>query len=136
MAERKIIHEATAMLKIKHGKTPSTVVFIPTKRRLTIGEIKMCQLVFKDSINYKNVFVHRNGFLGYVDFSGFAMTPNGEIYLPSNEYDNVPDFSMAAVPSRNWFIHEMTHVWQYQLGLKNWWHGIVHGGFVAQRFKR
>lgn len=35
--------------------------------------------------------------------------------------------SSVADSLKIWFIHEMTHVWQYQLGLKNWWHGIVHG---------
>ena len=42
------------------------------------------------------------------------MTPDGEIYFHESEYRE--DFSIAQPIDKNWFMHEMVHVWQYQLG--------------------
>ena len=40
------------------------------------------------------------------------MTPNGEIYVSGAIYRK--DYSKAGVGLQAFFIHEMTHVWQYQ----------------------
>lgn len=42
------------------------------------------------------------------------MTPNGEIYV-----DGIysADYSGEPGPRQGFFIHEMTHVWQYQIGV-------------------
>lgn len=84
-------------------------------RRLTAGEIAMARLVFSDSIDYSKVKVHKGEYLWFgMQPDDTAMTPNGEIYF--NERHFLEDFSSARVGLQQWFMHEMTHVWQFQLG--------------------
>lgn len=126
MAETNVIQKAKAMLELAIGKMPpSTVVHVGTRRALTNGEIKMCQQIFKNSIDYSKVLLHR-GILGFE--SEFGITPNGEIFFPVSEYDAIQDFSNIKISgeSKCFFIHEMTHVWQYQMGIVSWYHGIKH----------
>lgn len=47
---------------------------------------------------------------------GYAISPNGHIYF--NRADFREDFSRASLGTQAWFIHEMTHVWQVQQGIK------------------
>lgn len=106
---------------------------IGVRRKLTAGEIQMCQLVFKNSIDYSKVLINIGGYIH--NKTGNAMTLAGEIILPKEAYQRVPDFSMAVGEDKHWFIHEMTHVWQYQLGAPNGWFGIKHlcnGGYTSQ----
>ncbi|WP_312434592.1 hypothetical protein [Janthinobacterium sp.] len=42
------------------------------------------------------------------------MTPNGEMYF--HESRSQEDFSITENKLRHLFIHEMVHVWQYQMG--------------------
>lgn len=86
-------------------------------RRLTKGEISLSKIIFKDSINYNKVMVHKHGyplFLGFQD-ENTAVTPNGHIYFTKKrfktDYSQDQDFI-----ERHWIVHEMVHVWQYQLG--------------------
>lgn len=82
-------------------------------RTLTPGEINLAKRIFKDSIDYGKVKIHNKKYLPFQpDESG--MTPNGEIYVigPST-YRN--DYSVENVYRKSFFIHEMVHVWQYQL---------------------
>jgi hypothetical protein len=44
----------------------------------------------------------------------YAVTPNGEIYFPKKHW--LQDFSQGEDWQKFWFIHEMVHVWQKQLG--------------------
>lgn len=85
----------------------------PKVRSITSGEIAMATLIFKDAIDYSKVKVHCET---YIPFQGenTAMTPNGEIYFHPKRFKD--DFSQEANWLKHWFIHEMTHVWQYQLG--------------------
>lgn len=86
------------------------------ERDLTSGEIEMAKLVFGTSVDYAKVKVHNHGywlFMGLQD-SNTAVTPNGEMYFPKGVYK--ADYSTADIADQQWFIHEMTHVWQYQLG--------------------
>ncbi|MFU8927170.1 zinc protease [Acinetobacter puyangensis] len=105
-----------------------TEVKVDVDRYLTSGEITMAKLVFKDSIDYTKVKIIRSGAWSLPTFSNNAMTPFGNIYLPSQEYEKNKDFSKAdSASEKHWFIHEMTHVWQYQLGTSNAWLGIKQG---------
>lgn len=84
-------------------------------RSLTSGEIEMAKLVFADSIDYSKVKVHRGGywlFFGFQD-KNTAVTPNGEMYFPGDTFKE--DYSTLSDSQQAWFMHEMTHVWQYQL---------------------
>ena len=112
-----------------------TPLQVDVERLLTSGEIAMCQQIFKNAIDYSKVRIVRGGLLGLTALTGNAMTPEGFIHLPSNEYMNTPDFSIALdAIDKHWFIHEMTHVWQYQLGTNAVWHGInqlCKGGYTS-----
>jgi hypothetical protein len=87
------------------------------KRSLTSGEIAMAQTVFKDAVNYSKVKVHHGGWWLFAGFQNTAVTPNGEMYFPEStelykdDFYNSDDHRDKAL-----FMHEMTHVWQYQLG--------------------
>ncbi|MGP9688648.1 PAAR domain-containing protein [Psychrobacter sp. AOP22-C1-C5] len=106
-----------------HSLTPtndtSTKQFkLQTKRALTIGEIDMAKLVFAESIDYSDVYIHNDEFLPFgLQNDNTAMTPNGEIYFPTGLYRE--DYSIATgadASLRHLFMHEMVHVWQHQLG--------------------
>lgn len=116
------------------AKNP-TPLQVDVERLLTSGEIAMCQQVFKNAIDYSKVRIVRGGILGIPTLTGNAMTPVGYIHLPNQEYLNIKDFSIAKnTTDKHWFIHEMTHVWQYQLGANAVWHGInqlCKGGYSS-----
>ncbi|WP_244813904.1 Rhs element Vgr protein [Caballeronia sp. Lep1P3] len=85
------------------------------KRPLTPGEIAMARLVFADSIDYSAVRVHARAYLPFgLQPARTAMAPNGSLYFPRACHRD--DFSACGIADRMWFIHEMTHVWQFQLG--------------------
>jgi hypothetical protein len=84
-------------------------------RGLTAGEIGMARIVFKDSIDYARVKIHNGEFLWLgAQKDDTALAPNGEIYFNTKSFKE--DFSESDGGDRLWFMHEMTHVWQFQLG--------------------
>jgi len=84
-----------------------------SSRDLTLGEITLARLIFRNGINYGKVKIYHGK---YIFFQGHnvAMSPNGNIYFPKELY--LEDFSAGNVRDQQLFIHEMTHVWQHQLG--------------------
>jgi hypothetical protein len=86
-----------------------------TFRPLHSDEIAMARLVFGDAIDYARVRIYRRCYLPFgLQPANCAMAPNGSIYFhPSCFLEN---YAAADPPARHWFIHEMTHVWQHQLG--------------------
>ena len=74
----------------------------------------MARLVFGDAIDYARVKIFRRCYLPFgLQPSHCAMAPNGSIYFHRACYlDNYA----ADASARHWFIHEMSHVWQHQLG--------------------
>lgn len=91
---------------------------MPTKkgasRLLTPGEISMVTSLFKTAITTSAVRVHNDKYLRFQD-ENTAMTPNGELYWPQTHFRE--DYSLETVDYIHWFMHEMTHVWQYQMGM-------------------
>ena len=81
-------------------------------RPLTKGEIALARTIFADSIDYTTVTVSDQKFMG-ISFlpEGTAMAPNGNLFMPGCYKD---DFSAENTDWQGHFIHEMTHVWQYQ----------------------
>lgn len=112
-------------------------VDVDIKRNLTAGEIALAKLMFKDAIDYSKVKIVRGGLKGMPDRTDNAMTPVGEIHLPTKEYDDVKDYSKSTSSAdKVWFIHEMTHVWQYHLGFNTAAEGLVvaaEGGYVTRK---
>jgi hypothetical protein len=83
-------------------------------RPLTAGEIAMASLVFGDAIDYSRVRVHNRCYLPLLQPKKCAMTPNGSIYFHPSCF--LPDYAASDAPGKHWFMHEMVHVWQHQLG--------------------
>lgn len=89
------------------------------QRKLTPGETALARTAFATKIDYSRVILSDgpgNEPLAHIAFArgNSAITVNSSIYFKS---DYCPDFS-APGRNRQVFIHEMTHVWQYQkLGL-------------------
>lgn len=83
------------------------------KRRLTAGEVALARRVFGDAIDYARVRIIGRRYMPFQP-KNCCMTPNGKLYFHhSCAHD---DFSAQGVGLQHWFIHEMVHVWQHQLG--------------------
>jgi hypothetical protein len=83
-------------------------------RPLTAGEIAMASLLFRDAIDYTRVRVFSRRYLPYLQPKNCAMTPNGSMYFHQSCF--LDDYAQANLTGRHWFMHEMVHVWQHQLG--------------------
>ena len=138
VAAKIIVANAEAKLsKIKNTKVPPTTeIKLDTKRKLTSGEINLCRKVFQDSIDYSKVYVQMGGLIGVVTtLTGNAMTPAGNINLPNDDYKNNKDFSKSRPMLQHWFMHEMVHVWQFQLGANTAKFGakqFICGGYTTE----
>lgn len=80
-------------------------------RPMTQGEIAMARSVFGSAIDYSKVRIHSSSYLPAQVQGDNVITPNGEMYCSKNYCS---DFSQEGLEGRKLFIHEMTHVWQYQ----------------------
>jgi hypothetical protein len=75
----------------------------------------MARLVFGAAIDYARVRIFRRSYLPFgLQPVNCAMAPNGSIYFHPSCY--LPNYAVADAPARHWFMHEMAHVWQHQLG--------------------
>lgn len=82
-------------------------------RGLTAGETSMARALFGDAVDYRLPKVHNEKYLPFgLQPDDTAMTPNGEMYFSPARFEE--DFSLTFAGSQ-WFMHEMVHVWQYQL---------------------
>ena len=82
-------------------------------RPLTPGEIAMASQLFRDAIDYRRVRIHARRYMPFQP-KNCAMTPNGSMYFHASCF--LDDYSKANLSGQHWFIHEMVHVWQHQLG--------------------
>ena len=82
-------------------------------RALTLGEVTLARRLFGDAIDYAKVRIHGRRYLPFQP-KHCAMTPNGSMYFHRSCV--LDDFAAADIARQHWFIHEMTHVWQHQLG--------------------
>ena len=92
-------------------------------RFLTAGEIVLAQSVFGDSIRLSEVQLKTAWWV----LKNYAVSPNGHIYF--HPADWIVDFSEASLSKQSWLIHELTHVWQLQQGLK-----VVRGALIDRRY--
>ena len=88
-----------------------------SERALTTGEMALAKRVFKDSLDYGKIKIHNEKYK-FFQPNESGMTPAGEIYIAGTQTYQA-DYSLARVRLRAFFIHEMTHVWQYQLNILN-----------------
>lgn len=92
-------------------------------RLLTSGEITLARSVFGDSIQLGEVQLKTAWWV----LKNYAVSPNGNIYF--HPADWTTDFSHASLGKQSWLIHELTHVWQLQRGLK-----VVRGAVMNRRY--
>lgn len=88
-------------------------------RALTAGEITLATSIFGGKVDYTKVKIFNRPWIAQDLFT--AVTPNGNIYvrgdgtksggLYRSDYSADPDVDIKGL-----FIHEMTHVWQFQIG--------------------
>lgn len=84
-------------------------------RPLCAGEIALTSLLFGGAIDYSRVRIYNRAYLPFgLQPRNCAMTPNGSIYFHHSCF--LPDYSRADIGAKHWFMHEMVHVWQHQLG--------------------
>ncbi|MFD2366261.1 Rhs element Vgr protein [Pseudoduganella sp. GCM10020061] len=84
-------------------------------RPMTRGEVEMARLLFRDAVDYERVRIYGRGFLWFgLQHPHVAISPNGNIYFTAARFRE--DFSRSTDKDMHWFIHEMVHVWQHQLG--------------------
>lgn len=105
-------------------------------RPLTSGEITMAKKVFREHINYSKVKIHDGNYLWVGQADGMAMTPDGDIYFSAQGHVNDFSSSTNSAATKAWFIHEMTHVWQYQSGVNVRVQGLwtlVTGGYGSHK---
>ena len=98
--------------------------FSKKSRQLSTGEIALARSVFGDSLILDNVQLKTARWV----LKNYAVSPNGNIYF--HPADWIFDFSMASVSKQSWLIHELTHVWQLQQGLK-----VVRGALINRRYE-
>lgn len=84
-------------------------------RRLTAGEISLCQTVFADLIDYSQVKIMNHPYLPW-QAKHVIMAPSGYIHARSPNYSS--DYSMESTSYQGLFIHEMTHIYQYQQNIQ------------------
>lgn len=82
-------------------------------RNLTPAEIALATKIYKTSIDYAKVKVHDAKYSA-IQPSNSGMTPKGEIYI-NGVYR--ADYGTASANLKAFFIHEMAHVYQYQLNI-------------------
>ena len=95
----------------------------PQSRFLTVGEIDLAYSVFGDSLNTSEIQLKTAWWV----LKNYAVSPNGNIYF--NSADWITDFSAASLGKKSWLIHELTHVWQLQRGLK-----VLQGALINRRY--
>ncbi len=92
-------------------------------RPLTEAEIKMAHSVFGPDFDVCKVRLKTAWWV----LKNYAVSPNGNIYFHAKDW--VEDFSKQSLAKRSWLIHELTHVWQLQQGLK-----VVRGAVINRRY--
>ncbi|MDO5768111.1 MAG: type IV secretion protein Rhs [Psychrobacter sp.] len=97
----------------------------PAKSRpLTAGEIALAREVFGETIKLDEVRLKTAWWV----LRHYAVSPNGNIYFHPADWRE--DFSQAALGHQGWLIHELTHVWQLQQGLK-----VIRGAMMNRRYE-
>ena len=92
-------------------------------RHLSTGEVALARSVFGDNIDLDTVQLKTAWWV----LKNYAVSPNGNIYF--HPADWVEDFSKVSINKQRWLIHELTHVWQLQQGLK-----VVRGALINRRY--
>lgn len=93
-------------------------------RGLTDGEVEIAKKVFNDLINYNEVKIFNIPYLPWQP-KDILMAPNGRLFVSQQVF--AKDYSKCSIVMQGVFIHELTHVLQYQKNTN-----VVVKGFILQ----
>ncbi|OAL85018.1 hypothetical protein AY605_05115 [Acinetobacter sp. SFD] len=93
-------------------------------RGLTDGEVEIAKKVFNDLINYNEVKIFNIPYLPWQP-KDILMAPNGRLFVSQQVF--AKDYSKCSIVMQGVFIHELTHVLQYQKHTN-----VVVKGFILQ----
>lgn len=85
-------------------------------RPLTASEIELARTMFGDAIDYGRARV-ANRKWAFFQSKRYIMAPTGTIHFHPADANYCDDFGCASLHRQGLFIHEMTHIWQYQKGI-------------------
>ncbi|GGB17730.1 hypothetical protein GCM10011380_04070 [Sphingomonas metalli] len=85
-------------------------------RRLTEGEAALARSVFGSAIATDGVEVRRRKW-AFFQPRGVAMAPCGHLHFHHRSENWREDYADEGLSLRGLFIHELTHVWQWQRGI-------------------
>lgn len=88
----------------------------PSGRPLSAGEVALARGLFGDAIAYDRVRVHARKWF-WLHPRGVTMAPDGHLWFHPDGGIFCDDFSCASLSLQGHFLHEMTHVWQWQRGI-------------------
>lgn len=80
-------------------------------RGLTKGEVSIAKKVFRDLINYDEVKIFNIPYLPWQP-KDILMAPDGRLFVHQVLFTK--DYSQCSIAIQGLFIHELTHVMQYQ----------------------
>lgn len=105
----------------------------PIVRALTTGEIDLANSIFGNLIDYETVKIINCPYVPWQPENIF-IAPNGFIFVGDRHYRD--DYSAHGRAYQQIFIHEMTHVMQYQHGINVLWHGAILQALYYLTFKK
>jgi hypothetical protein len=88
----------------------------PSGRPLTLNERGLVQSVFKRTIDIDRVRIHNRKWFWFHP-ARVTMAPDGHIWFHPKTDLFCEEFCNRNMTVQALFIHEMTHVWQYQSGI-------------------
>ncbi|MEB3753694.1 hypothetical protein [Acinetobacter sp. MD2(2019)] len=102
-------------------------------RHLTENEIKLAYQVFGPKLNYTEILILNMPYLPWQPVNLF-MAPTGRLFVNPENYK--ADYSLESLAYKGIFIHELTHIYQYQQGIQVLFKGaILQTGYYLS-FKR
>lgn len=88
---------------------------VPQVRALTAGETALAASVFGAALDTARVTVRRAKWWALQPW-WVTMAPDGHIWCHPNGPNWCADYAAASAGYQAHFIHELVHVWQYQVG--------------------
>ena len=88
----------------------------PSGRPLTNKERELARSVFNDAINYDVIRIHNRKWWWFQP-KRTVMAPDGHMWFHPKSDLFCDDYCDVNLSRQGLFIHELTHVWQYQKGI-------------------
>lgn len=85
-------------------------------RRLTSGERRLAASMFGDGLDADEVLIHASRWWPFQP-RHIVMAPDGHIWCHPRGTGWRADWSCESLQAQAFFLHELTHVWQWQQGI-------------------